>query len=389
MLDEEGQNMSEYRVISSDNHVFEPPDLWTSRIEPRFRDKAPRLEHEEDGYWWYCGDHRLIGLGPGAQTGKRFEETRRTRPTKISLTDTFENLRPGGYIPEEHVKDMAADGVDMSILYPTVGLPLFHVNESEALTAIFRAYNDWLAEFCQTAPDRLKGIAMLNVDDVQDGIDELTRCAKIGMAGAMITTYPHEDHSYDSPEYEPLWATAEDLGMPLSLHLGTSRPGPGQDRKGNSLGGGEVLKPASMCNLDHWTRLSVAHIIFSGVFERYPKLQIGAVENELSWTLFWLDRMDYTYTQRVGRPYWYNFKEDMLPSDYFHRNVFVGFQEDALGIRNRDIIGVDNIQWGSDYPHQESTFPRSQQILEEILADCTEEEKAKITGGNAARVYGF
>jgi predicted TIM-barrel fold metal-dependent hydrolase len=97
--------------------------------------------------------------------------------------------------------------------------------------------------------------------------------------------------------------------------------------------------------------------------------------------------MDYTYTQRVGRPYWYHFKEDMLPSEYFYRNVFVGFQEDALGVRNRDVIGVDNMQWGSDYPHWESTFPRSRQILEEILADCTEEEKAKIAGGNAARVY--
>ena len=79
----------------------------------------------------------------------------------------------------------------------------------------------------------------------------------------------------------------------------------------------------------------------------------------------------------------------MLPSDYFHRNVFLGFQEDALGIKERHIIGVDNLHWGSDYPHQESTFPRTRQILEEILAECTEEEKAKIAGGNATRVYHF
>ncbi len=83
----------------------------------------------------------------------------------------------------------------------------------------------------------------------------------------------------------------------------------------------------------------------------------------------------------------YQYKDDMLPSDYFRRNVFLGFQEDALGLRLRDIIGVETLQWGSDYPHQESTFPRSREILEEILADCTEEEKAKIAGGNAARVY--
>jgi predicted TIM-barrel fold metal-dependent hydrolase len=127
-------------------------------------------------------------------------------------------------------------------------------------------------------------------------------------------------------------------------------------------------------------------MVFSGVFERHPKLQIGSVEMELSWIPHFLDRIDYTYTQRVqeGR---YRFKEAMLPSDYIHRNVFYGFQEDSLGIKLRDIIGVDNLLWGSDYPHVESTFPRTQQILEEILAECTEEEKAKIASGNAARIY--
>ena len=134
-------------------------------------------------------------------------------------------------------------------------------------------------------------------------------------------------------------------------------------------------------------RESLAHMILTGVFERYPALQVGSVEMELSWAPHFLDRLDYTYLQRTPNDWWYRFKEDMLPSDYFHRNVFVGFQEDALGIRLRDIIGVDNLQWGSDYPHPESTFPRTRQILEEILADCTEEEKAKIAGGNAARIY--
>ena len=111
------------------------------------------------------------------------------------------------------------------------------------------------------------------------------------------------------------------------------------------------------------------------------------MEHELSWIPHFLDRLDYTYTQRTQNGVWYRYKEDMLPSDYFHRNVFLAFQEDALGIRDRDIIGVDNLLWGSDYPHSESTFPRSRQILEEILVECTEEEKSKITGENAARVY--
>ena len=369
--------MASYRIISSDNHVIEPGDLWTSRIGSKFGDRAPRIVRLEDGDWWFCDGQKVIGLGPWVQTGVRFED-----PEQLTRTDTFDHVRPGGYIPEEHVKDMDADGVDVSIVYPTAGLLVYGAAGSELLTANCETYNDWLAEFCKPVPNQLKGIAMLNVDDVPTGVKELERCAKIGLAGAMITAYPPESRSYDSPEYETLWAAAQDQGMPLGLHLATNRPGTGQQ-----FAATDQVKPSFLTNADSWVRTSLGNMIFSGVFERYPGLQVGSVEQELSWAPHFLDRMDYTYTQRPPRSFWYRFKEDMLPSDYFHRNVFLGFQEDALGIRLRDIIGVDNLVWGSDYPHQESTFPRTEMILEEILADCTEEEKAKIAGGNAARIY--
>ena len=214
--------MGSYRVISSDNHVFEPKDLWTTRIEPKFRDRAPHIVSMEDGYWWVYDGIKGAGFGPGTQAGRRFEE-----PEKMTLTDIPENVRPGGYIPEEHVKDMDVDGVDISILYPTVGLRLYMLPDGDLLTSIFKAYNDWLAEFCKPFPHRLKGIAMLNLDDVQSGVKEMERCAKMGLVGAMITIYPPEERSYDSPEYEPLWAAAQDLEIPLSLHFSTNRSDPG------------------------------------------------------------------------------------------------------------------------------------------------------------------
>ena len=372
--------MGSYGVISSDSHIVEPPDLWTSRLEQKFKDRAPRIIRGEDGNdWWFCEDVRLMSMAGGTQTGVRFEE-----PELLSMMGTFENVRPGGYIPEEHVKDMEADGVDAGVLYPTTGSPLYrNIKDSEFLSALFRAYNDWLADFCKPFPDKLKGIGILNIDDVQDGVREMERCANIGLAGALIPVYPPEGRGYESSEYEPLWAAAQDLQMPLSLHLGTIRPG------GNEFSDIAYFlkKPSFVFNIDHWVRMSLGDMIFSGVFERYPKLNVGAVEHELSWAPHFLERMDYTYTQRAHRDGWYRFKEDMLPSDYFHRNVFVGFQEDALGVRDRHIIGVDNLLWGSDYPHQESTFPRTRQILDDILADCTEAEKAKIVGGNARRIY--
>ncbi len=373
--------MSDYRVISSDNHVFEPADLWTSRTEAKYKDRIPHIVREGDGDWWYCDSQRLLGVSAGSQTGMRFEE-----PENLTFTTTFEEVRPGGYIPEEHVKDMDIDGIDVSIVYPTVGLLLYNVPDGNLVDEMFRVYNDWLAEFCKPFPKRLKGIAMLNVDDVKLAVKELERCAKNGLAGGMITVYPPEDRGYDGAEYEPLWAAAQDLEMPLGLHIVTNRIGPGQQnwvKEGTNL----RVKPSYLANSDHWVRVSLSDMIFSGVFERYPKLQVGSVEMELSWIPHFLDRIDYQYSQRANGDYAFGINSDLLPSDYFHSNVFLGFQEDALGIRDRDIIGVDNLLWGGDYPHQESTFPRSRQIIEEILADCTEEEKAKIAGGNAARVY--
>ena len=373
--------MASYRVVSSDSHIFEPADLWTSRVEPKFKDRAPRMVHREEDAsdWWVC--EGLLGTGTasggGGQAGRRFEE-----PENLSLAGPTDEIRPGGYIPEEHVTDMDADGIDVGISYPTQSLLLYRVPDSDLLTALFKTYNDWIAEFCKAVLSRLKGIAAVNIDDVQQCVKELQRCHKMGLVGTLIPVYPPEDKPYSSPEYEPLWAAAQDLGMPLSLHQVTIRPHPGQP-----LGNLESLGPSFFTNMDHWVRMSLSHMIFSGVFERYPNLQVGAVEHEVSWAPHFLDRLDYNYTQRPPTGGWYTFKVDMLPSDYFRRNVFISFQEDGLGVRDRHIVGVDNLAWGSDYPHIESTFPRSQEILEEILAECTEEEKAKIAGGNMVRIY--
>ena len=201
--------MADYRVISSDNHVFEPGDLWISRATAEFKDRVPRIERLDDGDWWFCDGVKVIGLGPGSQTGMRFEEQE-----NIQRTTTVEDLRPGGWIPEEHMKDMDEDGVDVSIVYPTVGLLLYSMPDSDLLTEIFRTYNNWLADFCKPFPSRLKGIACINVDDVKSGVKELERCANMGLAGGMITVHPPEGQGYNQPEYEPLWAAAQDLRMP-------------------------------------------------------------------------------------------------------------------------------------------------------------------------------
>jgi predicted TIM-barrel fold metal-dependent hydrolase len=374
-----GYIMTAEKLISSDSHIVEPPDLWASRMEPKFRNRAPRVVQEDDGDWWIVDDVRTNSFQGGAQAGKRFEHHDELRPAA-----RFAEVRPGAYLPETFIQDNETDGVYGSVVYPTEGLQLFSVPDSDLLTAIFRAYNDWIADFCRGHSGRLKGIALLNVDDIPGAIKELERTRKRGLAGAMITVYPSEDRSYDRPDYEPFWSAAQDLDMPLSLHIATNRPSPGLPLEDNRR-----TRPSLLANADHWVRVSLGHVIFTGVLERYPRLRIGSVEHELSWVPHFLERLDYTYTQRAPRSWWYQFKSDMLPSDFFHRNVFLSFQEDQMGIRDRAFIGVDALMWGSDYPHTEATFPRSRQILERILEGVPVEEQHKIIAGNAERLYQF
>jgi predicted TIM-barrel fold metal-dependent hydrolase len=366
-------------ILSSDSHVFEPPDLWTSRIDAAFRHRAPRMERIEGADQLVVEEHQVLsGIGLISNAGARFEA-----PETISGQGRFDDVPRGGFDPGEHLRDMALDGVAGEVLYPSQGLFYFKVADRLLMSAIFRAYNDWLAEFCSADRARLKGIAMVNLDDVQEGIAELERAARLGLSGAMIAEYPLEDRRYDRSEYEPFWTAAQALDMPLSLHTATRR-------QGKIRGAGErTLRDASSrATKALWPATSMCDMIFAGVFERHPRLKLAIVEFELAWAPHLLATMDYTYRERHEEAL-YRFKGGMLPSDFFHRNVFLSFQEDAIGIRLRDVIGVRNMMWGSDYPHSESTFPQSKKILAEILAGVPQDEQAEIVGGTTVRLYRF
>jgi predicted TIM-barrel fold metal-dependent hydrolase len=366
-------------ILSSDSHVFEPPDLWTTRIDRAFRDRAPRMVRIDGADQLVVDiDTVLAGIGLISNAGARFEA-----PETISGQGRFEDVPRGGYDPHQHLADMRLDGVAGEVLYPSQGLFYFRVADGQLMSAIFRAYNDWLADFCRTDPARLKGIAMINLDDVEDGIAELERAARLGLAGAMISEYPLEDRRYDQPEYERFWAAAQSLDIPLSLHTATRRQG-----KIRGAGAKTLRDASSRSTKAFGPATSLCDMIFSGVFERYPRLTVAIVEFELSWAPHILSTMDYTYRERQEEAI-HRFRGDLRPSDFFHRNVVLSFQEDGIGIRLRDVIGVDNMMWGSDYPHSESTFPQSRKILEEILAGVPEDEQAKIVGGTTARVYRF
>ncbi|MBM3924637.1 MAG: amidohydrolase [SAR202 cluster bacterium] len=374
--------MPKLDVISSDSHVVEPPQLWTERMDAkRWGQRIPRLVKGNPYDRWLCDGENVGTLGGASSAGMRF-----TRPQDITLEGNFARVPPGGYDPRAHIKDLELDGVSADVLYSSVCGNMYAVEDSRFLRAVFDAYNEWLAGFCRGYPGRLNGVAQILVDDDMDaGIKQLQRAAKLGLKGAMIPVYPRPAETYDHPMYDPLWAAAQDLNMPLSLHVGTKRPGTIQMRGAD----GKIIQGApERCTSDHWVRLSLGALVFSGVFERYPNLKVVNVEHELSWLPYFMMRMDSTYIERPTQAT-YRYKGDMLPRDFMHRNVFHGFQEDAVGIQLREIIGVSQIMWGNDYPHAESTFPKSREILDRVLAGVPENEKTLIASGNCRRLYGL
>jgi predicted TIM-barrel fold metal-dependent hydrolase len=196
----------------------------------------------------------------------------------------------------------------------------------------------------------------------------------------LIPVSPPTDRPYHDAVYDPLWAAAAACDMPLSLHIATNRP-PGEWRILWSQWGFQ--------GADRFVRDSLAQMLFGGVFDRHPSLKVVSVEHEVSWVPHFLDRLDETYTQRTPRGEWYRFADGALPSDHFRRNVLLSFIEDRLAVPMRDEIGVDNLMWGSDYPHTESTFPRSAAIVDELFAGVHDADRRAMTATNAAVLYGF
>ena len=378
--------MAEYKLISADSHIVEPPDMYTGRIDPKFRDRAPKMERRktESGREydaWMINGMQVGTLGAVMQAGQRFED-----PSQIDFLGVWEDVRKGGYDAHSMIVENEEDGVWGSCLQPSQGLFWYRLPDSELLTEICRVYNDWITDFCKPYPERLKGIAMLNVDDIEEGCRELERAKKLGLVGAFIPVSPLADKPYREPAYDRLWATAQDNEMPLLMHIATNRAGvPGCEFTMNV---GE-LTGAGRSTTDHWVRYSLSAMVFAGVFDRFPRLKVGSVEHETAWIPHWLKQMDFTYRERPVFTKGWKSQSGMLPSDYWRRNMFVEFMEDDLGVELRQHIGVDNMLWGSDFPHAESTWPRSQDFLGRIFAGVPEEDRRKITSDNAAKLFGF
>ena len=373
-------------IISGDTHIVEPPDLYASRITGKMKGRVPRIKRQKmadgrDFDAWFIGDTQVVTLGAVTQAGRRFEDT-----SKIDFVGVWEDVRQGAYEPHAMIKELAIDGIWGAVVQPSQGLFWYHLDDSELLSALCRAYNDWIADFCRPYPGRLRGIGMINVDDVAEACEELERCATLGLGGVFIPVTPLPGRPYRDPMYQRFWATAQDVDLPLLMHLATQRANvPGCEISISF----KTFTPAGLRpTQDYWVRYALTDMIFAGVCERYPRLQVGSVEHEISWAPHWLKQMDYTYKER---PVYsgYKSKEGLLPSDYWRRNMFAVFQEDDVAVQLRHRIGIDNLLWGNDFPHSESTWPKSQEFLQQMFQEVPAEERRKLLLDNAVRIFRF
>jgi predicted TIM-barrel fold metal-dependent hydrolase len=365
--------MDAQKILSADSHVIEPADVWTARIDKRFLDRAPRvIKHagSREGDFFVAEGLRPFPVAGFAVAGvdpKDFAE---------KMAGGYPGVRPSAWDPDLRIKDQERDGVSGEVLYPSLGMRLFQMEDGELRAACFRAYNDWLAEYCAHSPGRLAGVAMVSLDDPLEGVEELKRAASKGLRGAMIWGAAPAERPYSDPSYDPFWAAAHDLGTPISLHILTERRG-GSDFQ-------SVMKgyPA----LHHAVERSLAEIIFAGVLERFPNLKLVSVENDIGWIPHFLQRLDHSFEK-----YRYLEKQTIAnpPSYYFRRQVAATFQDDRVGVVMRHFIGVKNLMWGSDFPHSDSTWPNSLEVIARDFEGVPDDERRQMTSDNVAALYGF
>jgi len=377
--------MANSRLISADSHVNEPGDLWLSRMDAELRDRAPRIVDDIPGR--PPGSYLVLeGFPPfhvtqGLGAGKKPEEL-----AQFFERSTYKDARRGGWDPAERLKDMDIDGVEAEVIYTTLGFRQFWLKDAALQRACFRAYNDWLGEYCAYAPRRLAGLAMVSLYDVEDAVRELGRCRANGLKGAMIWASPPEDRPYSDSLYDPFWAAAQDLHMPLSLH---SITGMGPESQGMRAMGRELKsldRYLRSVTLADEVKRSLTVFIFSGVLERFPGLRLVSAENEVSWLPFVIQRWDQAFDDYR---HMYPTPLALRPSEYFHRQVSATFIDDPLGVQYRHQVGTDNMMWSSDYPHTVSTWPHSQEVIARDFAGVSAEERRQITRDNAVRLYGL
>lgn len=375
-------------VIDADTHIVEPADLWTSRIDAP-EHVIPHVRYDEDKrrHRWYIGDDSVAFAPAGAAAG--------WKEPPPSSPPTFEEAHPGTIDVHERLRVMDDTGVWAEVLYPNVGGfgsgAFLKIEDVGLRNECVRAYNDWLIDWISPAKDRFAAIAAVPFWDVDECVTEMQRAHSIGHTGVLFTGKPDvwwgAPHLAD-PYWNPVWETAEDLGIPVNFHAGGGDPDVDWLRHGYKGMPPRTRFTANSVAIFFGTAQTIVDLIFAGIPERYPKLQLVSVETGIGWLPFLLECMDYQFLEnnvRQSSP-----ELTLLPSEYFRRQVHACYWfEQAAPERMLDVIGEDNVMFETDFPHPTSLWPpvSARERALASVANHPREVQEKVLWRNAARLY--
>ncbi len=371
-----------YGLISVDDHVQEPPDLWTSRLsKAKWGDRIPHVEQASDGSERWVLDGQVVLDGHVADVGA-------IMPDRNHEPRRWDEVPAAAYRPAERLKAMEADGVDYSVLYPTVaghaGETFGRLTDPELELACVQAYNDWLIDEWGAASDRFVPQCIVPLWPAEAAVAEIRRAVGRGHRGVIYPGMPM--HLRDVPhingsEYNPIWSVCEELGVPLCLHAGASTRLQYASREG--------LSPALADALSAATRpvssvYMITHFSFSKTLIEHPKLRVVMGESALSWGMLYMEWADHQF-EHDGLP-----REgyEMKPSEMFKRQCFFTSWFDNVA-PYADFYGYDRILWSTNYPLATSTWPRTRETVTRCLEGVPPAERDRVLWGNAAALYGL
>ena len=386
----------EYNLVSGDSHIdmsWLPGDLFAENAPAHLKDVMPQVVETDDGARWVT-EGRELGVAGGL--GSAF------RPPKLGWSKRTDRMYDVGYYegaphpttPELRLKDMALDGVDAEVIYGMTSAGI-HIENHEVLTATYRIYNEWVADFCNSHPGRWYALACIPVHDPQVAAEELRRAVKLGLRGADFfvsgTTRPIylRDGFWD-----PLWKAAAETNTPISFHIGgggieVPKP-PGvmhpfddiEEPDQNVLGYRGTQIPITQLSGSEW----LVSIIMSGACERFPDFQFVLGECGAGWIPFVTERMDIQFTDRLLDQQ-FDPPLSLKPSEYWRRQGATTFQNDPCVGYMAQFIGEDNLMWGSDYPHPDGVWPDSEEVIQATMGQLDQKVRRKIICDNAVRRY--
>jgi len=361
-------------IISADGHICEPANCYVDFIDPKYRDIAPRIIQLENGTdaFEIHGMKKPVPLGfiDGAGFGVK-ERLARAKTLKM------EDVREGAYRGHARIPYMDQDGLAAEIIYPSVGMGLCMHKDGEYKDACMKAYNRWLQTMCGEEPDRIFGLAQTAILSVDSAIEDFIMGKELGMVGMMMPGDPvYED--YDHPDYDALWECAVDLDMPIAFHILTSRAGSLHVKpRGHSMNG--------FLSIIRAVQDVVGLMVYGGVFERHPKLRLVVAESDVGWIPHYMTRMDHSAKLHAEGGIIKGLSK--LPSEYVRDNVWGTFQDDVTAYHSLYMMDYKHILWASDFPHTDSTWPRSQELIKEQTPHLTEAQKQAIFRDNTAALF--